>query len=156
MTKIKNFRQQIVHCMLYKYFQNVIILKYGNLVFRGYFVYDHKLSPFPPFPPFKPRYFFVVAAASEPEASEQGSNPNLYMWVKILILPLARCIMVPVGFYHNAARSVALKRSCVVGSGGARGGQGGGGKCPPKIIFCPPHFAPPPQFLIISVETISR
>ena len=30
------------------------------------------------------------------------------------------------------------------------------GKCPPQIIFCPPHFAPPPQFLIISVETISR
>ena len=43
-----------------------------------------------------------------------GSNPNLYMWVKISILPLARCIMVPVVFYHNAARSVALKWTCVV------------------------------------------
>ena len=56
--------------------------------------------------------------ASEPEASEQGSNPNLYMWVKISILPLACCIMLPVGFYHNAARSVALnsalKYTCVV------------------------------------------
>ena len=38
-------------------------------------------------------------------------------------------------------------------SGGARGGARGG-KCPPKIIFCPPIL--PPQFLIISVETISR
>ena len=56
----------------------------------------------------------IAAAASEPEASEQGSNPNLYMWVKISILPLARCIMVPVGFYHNAAQSVALKCTCVV------------------------------------------
>ena len=56
----------------------------------------------------------IAAAASEPEASEQGSNPNLYMWVKISILPLARCIMVPVGFYHNAPRSVALKWTCVV------------------------------------------
>ena len=56
----------------------------------------------------------IAAAASEPEASEQGSNPNLYMWVKISILPLARCIMVQVGFYHNAARSVALKCTCVV------------------------------------------
>ena len=36
------------------------------------------------------------------------------MWIKISILPLARCIMVPVGFYHNAARSVALKWTCVV------------------------------------------
>ena len=63
--------------------------------------------------------FLVAAAASEPEASEpeaseQGSNPNLYMWVKISILPLAHCIMVPLGFYHNAARSVALKCTCVV------------------------------------------
>ena len=56
----------------------------------------------------------LAAAASEPEASEQGSNPNLYMWVKISILTLAHCIMVPVGFYHNAARSVALKWTCVV------------------------------------------
>ena len=56
----------------------------------------------------------IAAAASEPEASEQGSNPNLYMWVKISILPLARWIMVPVGFYHNAARSVALKCTFVV------------------------------------------
>ena len=55
-----------------------------------------------------------AAAASEPEASEQGSNPNLYMWVKILISPLAHCIMVPIGFYHNAARSVALKCMRVV------------------------------------------
>ena len=38
----------------------------------------------------------------------------------------------------------------VVAPGGARGG-----KCPPQIIFCPPPFCPPPQFLIISVETIS-
>ena len=52
--------------------------------------------------------YIVAVAASEPEASGQGSNPNLYMWVKISILPLARCIMVPVGFYHNAARSVAV------------------------------------------------
>ena len=58
--------------------------------------------------------FLVAAAASEPEASEQGSNPNLYMWVKISILPLAHCIMVPLGFCHNAARSVALKCTCVV------------------------------------------
>ena len=58
--------------------------------------------------------YIIAAAASEPKASEQGSNPNLYMWVKISILPLARCIMVPVGFYHNAARSVALKCTCVV------------------------------------------
>ena len=58
--------------------------------------------------------FLVAAAASEPEASEQGSNPNLYMWVKISILPLAHCIMVPLGFYHNAARSVALKCTCAV------------------------------------------
>ena len=36
------------------------------------------------------------------------------MRVKISILPLARCIMVPVSFYHNAARSVALKCTCVV------------------------------------------
>ena len=36
------------------------------------------------------------------------------MWVKISILPLAPCIMVPVGFYHNAARSVALKCTCVI------------------------------------------
>ena len=56
----------------------------------------------------------IAAAASEPEASEQGSNPNLYMWVKISILPLAHCIMVPIGFYHNAARSVASKCTCVV------------------------------------------
>ena len=56
----------------------------------------------------------IAAAASEPEASEQGSNPNLYMWVKVSILPLAHCIMVPIGFYHNAARSVALKCTCVV------------------------------------------
>ena len=56
----------------------------------------------------------ITAAASEPGASEQGSNSNLYMWVKFCILPLARCIMVPVGFYHNAARSVALKCTCVV------------------------------------------
>ena len=28
----------------------------------------------------------IAAAASEPEASEQGSNPNLYMGVKISIL----------------------------------------------------------------------
>ena len=56
----------------------------------------------------------ICAAASEPEASEQGNNPNLYMWVKILILPLARCIMVPVGFYNNYARSVAMKCTCVV------------------------------------------
>ena len=55
-----------------------------------------------------------AAAASEPEASEQGSNPNLYMWVKVSILPLAHCIMVPIGFYHNAARSVPLKCTCVV------------------------------------------
>ena len=45
-----------------------------------------------------PPYQHIFAAA----ASEQGSNPNLYMWVKISILPLARCIMVTVGFYHNA------------------------------------------------------
>ena len=60
---------------------------------------------------------FIAAAASDPEASEQGSNPNLYilyMWVKISILPLAHYIMVPIGFYHNAARSVALKCTCVV------------------------------------------
>ena len=38
-------------------------------------------------------------------------------------------------------------------SGGAREGARGG-KCPPKITFCPPIL--PPQFLIISVETISR
>ena len=56
----------------------------------------------------------IAAAASEPEASEQGSNPNLYMWVKFSILPLAHCIMVPIVFYHNAARSVALKCTCVV------------------------------------------
>ena len=56
----------------------------------------------------------IAAAASEPEASEQGSNPNLYMWVKISILPLTHCIMVPIGFYHNAARSVALQCTCVV------------------------------------------
>ena len=56
----------------------------------------------------------IAAAASESEASEQGSNPNLYMWVKISILPLVRCIMVPVGFYHNAVWSVALKCTCVV------------------------------------------
>ena len=56
----------------------------------------------------------IAAAASEPEASKQGSNPNLYMWVKISILTLAHCIMVPVGFYQNAARSVALKCTCVV------------------------------------------
>ena len=59
--------------------------------------------------------YIIAATASEPKASEQGSNPNfLYMWVKISILPFARCIMVPVGFYHNAARSVALKCTCVV------------------------------------------
>ena len=33
--------------ILYKYFQN-IILKYGNLAFRGCFVHDRQLSPFPP------------------------------------------------------------------------------------------------------------
>ena len=43
----------------------------------------------------------IAAAASEPEASEQGSYPNLYMWVKISILPLAHCIMVPIGFYRG-------------------------------------------------------
>ena len=36
-----------------------------------------------------------------------------------------------------------------------QGGGGKRGKCSPKIIFCPPYFAPPPQFLIISVEIIS-
>ena len=56
----------------------------------------------------------IAAAASEPGASEQGSNPKLYMWVKFSILPLARCIMEPVGIYHNAAGSVALKCTCVV------------------------------------------
>ena len=56
----------------------------------------------------------ISAAASEPEASEQGSNPNLHMWVKISVLPLTRCITVPIGFYHNAARSVVLKCTCVV------------------------------------------
>ena len=56
----------------------------------------------------------IASAASEPEASEQGSNPNLYMWVKISILASAHCIMGPVGLYHNAARSVALKCTCVV------------------------------------------
>ena len=58
--------------------------------------------------------YLIAAAASEPETSEQGSNPNLYMWVKISILTLAHCIMRPVGFYHNAARSVALKCTRVV------------------------------------------
>ena len=36
----------------------------------------------------------AAASASDPEASD----PNLYMSVKILILPLARCIVVPVDF----------------------------------------------------------
>ena len=40
-------------------------------------------------------------------------------------------------------------------SGGARGGQVGG-EMPHQIIFCPPIMHPPPHFLIISVETISR
>ena len=40
-------------------------------------------------------------------------------------------------------------------SGGARGGGKGGQMPPPKIIFCPPPILPP-QFLLISVETISR
>ena len=35
------------------------------------------------------------------------------------------------------------------------GGGRGGGQMPPQNYFLPPHFAPP-QFLIISVETISR
>ena len=39
-------------------------------------------------------------------------------------------------------------------SGGARGG-GKGGQMPPQNYFLPPHFAPPLQFLIISVEIIS-
>ena len=42
------------------------------------------------------------------------SHRYLYMWVKISILPLSRCIMVPVGFHRNAARSVALKCTCIV------------------------------------------
>ena len=36
----------------------------------------------------------------------------------------------------------------------AQGGGQGEANAPPKIIFCPPIL--PPQFLIISVETISR
>ena len=59
-------------------------------------------------------FVLIAAVASEPEASEQGSNPNLYMREKIWILPLVPCIMVPVGFYHNAKRSVTLKCTCVV------------------------------------------
>jgi hypothetical protein len=37
-----------------------------------------------------------AAAASEPEASEQGSSPNFVLWVEIKIFYLAHCMTVPV------------------------------------------------------------
>ena len=53
------------------------------------------------------RYYsiFIAAAASEPEASEQGADPNFVLWVEIKIFYLAHCMTVPVNFNRGAARS---------------------------------------------------
>jgi hypothetical protein len=47
----------------------------------------------------------IAAAASEPEASEQGSSPNIVLWVEIKIFYLAHCMTVPVNFDRGAVRS---------------------------------------------------
>ena len=49
----------------------------------------------------------VAAAASEPEASEQGSSPNFVLWVEIKIFYLANCMTVPDGILTVVQRGQA-------------------------------------------------
>jgi hypothetical protein len=52
-------------------------------------------------------YSIIAAAASEPEASEQGSSPNFVLWVEIKIFYLAHCMTVPVGILTVVQRGQA-------------------------------------------------
>jgi hypothetical protein len=61
-----------------------------------------------------PLLIVFAAAASEPEASEQGSNPNFVLWVEIKIFYLAHCMTVPVNFNRGAVRSGIRKIGIVI------------------------------------------
>ena len=74
----------------------------------------------------------------------------------IVKVTLPICIIQPVLNYSYLVYHCCKVQVCVMLlQWQCQGGGKEGGKCPPKIIFCPP-ILPPPQFLIISVETISR
>ena len=48
----------------------------------------------------------LVLPRSNLKRASKAADPNLCMWVKFLILPLARCMTVLVDINDNAARSV--------------------------------------------------